>query len=38
MSIPAILYGIGFLLAGGGERAGDYIKQDLGLSPLPQGE
>jgi|SRR5215472_4594269 len=23
---------------GGGERAGDYIKQGLGLSPLPQGE
>jgi hypothetical protein len=23
---------------GGGERAGDYVKQDLGLSPLPQGE
>src|SRR5206468_5725592 len=23
---------------GSGERAGDYIKQGLGLSPLPQGE
>src|SRR5215470_12384867 len=23
---------------GGGERAGDYFKQDLGLSPLPKGE
>jgi len=29
----------GYPIRGGsGERAGDYIKQGLGLSPLPQGE